>query len=63
MSTSARLRAALADALTGDGTLTDPVWRGAAETVPRELFAGSYFEQVPGSVPTRYQPVRQGDAG
>ncbi|MCT2592979.1 ATP-grasp peptide maturase system methyltransferase [Streptomyces sp. N2-109] len=63
MSTSAQLRAALADALTEDGTLTDPAWRGAAETVPRELFAGSYFEQVPGSVPTRYRPVRQGDTG
>ncbi|MFD7719139.1 ATP-grasp peptide maturase system methyltransferase [Streptomyces sp. NPDC059814] len=62
MNTSAQLRAALAASLTRDGTLTDPHWRGAAETVPRELFTGNYFEQVPGSVPTRYRPVRQGDS-
>jgi protein-L-isoaspartate O-methyltransferase len=63
VSTSAQLRSALVDALTADGTLTDPAWRSAVETVPRELFAGSYFVQVPGSVPTRYRPVRQGDDG
>jgi protein-L-isoaspartate O-methyltransferase len=63
VSTSAQLRAALADALAQDGTLTDPAWRGAVETVPRELFARTYFEQVPDSVPTRYRPVRQGETG
>ncbi|PVC91662.1 ATP-grasp peptide maturase system methyltransferase [Streptomyces sp. CS014] len=63
MSTSAHLRTALADALTEDGTLTDPAWREAAAAVPRELFLGSYFTQVPGSIPTRYLPVRRGEDG
>ncbi|GAA2238391.1 ATP-grasp peptide maturase system methyltransferase [Streptomyces amakusaensis] len=63
MSTSAQLRSALVSALAEDGALTDPDWLRAAETVPRELFTGSYFEQVPGSVPTRYRPVRQGGEG
>jgi len=63
VSTSAQLRAALAHVLTEDGTLTDPAWRDAAEAVPRELFVGSYFVQVPGSVPTRYRPLRPGEDG
>ncbi|WGP10094.1 ATP-grasp peptide maturase system methyltransferase [Streptomyces sp. SH5] len=63
MSTSAHLRTVLADTLTGGGTLTDPAWREAAAAVPRELFLGSYFTQVPGSSPTRYLPVRQGEDG
>lgn len=63
MSTSAQLRTALANVLAEDGTLTDPAWRDAAEAVPRELFVGSYFVQVPDSVPTRYRPVRQGEDG
>ncbi|WP_328328050.1 MULTISPECIES: ATP-grasp peptide maturase system methyltransferase [unclassified Streptomyces] len=63
MSASAQLRAVLADALTEDGALTDPKWRRATEIVPRELFVGAYFEQVPDSVPTRYRPVRQGASG
>ncbi|WP_103536117.1 ATP-grasp peptide maturase system methyltransferase [Streptomyces sp. SM11] len=63
MSTSAHLRSVLADALTEDGTLTDPAWRDAAETVRRELFLGSYFAQVTDSVPTGYLPVRQGEDG
>lgn len=63
MSTLAQLRAALADMLAEDGTLTDPAWRGAVETVPRELFTPSYFEEVPDSFPTRYRPVHQGDDG
>ncbi len=62
-STSAHLRTALADALTGDGTLADPAWREAAGAVPRELFLGSYFTQLPASVPTRYLPVHQSDDG
>lgn len=61
MSASAQLRAALANVLAEDGTLTDPAWRGAAEAVPRELFVGSYFAQVPDSLPTRYRPVRRGE--
>lgn len=63
MSTSARLRAALADALTEDGTLTDPAWRGAVEAVPRELFVPAYFEQVQGSFPTRFRTRREGEDG
>ncbi|WP_033258569.1 MULTISPECIES: ATP-grasp peptide maturase system methyltransferase [Kitasatospora] len=63
MSTSAQLRSALADSLAEDGTLTEPEWRSAATTVPRELFTGSYFLPVAGSVPTRYRPVREGDPG
>ncbi|MFD0423009.1 ATP-grasp peptide maturase system methyltransferase [Streptomyces parvus] len=63
MSTSARLRTALADALTEDGTLADPAWREAADAVPRELFLASYFTQIPGSAPTRYLPVHQSDDG
>ncbi|MFJ3710681.1 ATP-grasp peptide maturase system methyltransferase [Streptomyces sp. NPDC090053] len=63
MSASTSLRAALTGALTENGTLTDPRWRSAAEAVPRELFAGSYFDRVPGSVPARYRPVRQDDDG
>nr|WP_168720423.1 ATP-grasp peptide maturase system methyltransferase [Streptomyces sp. SAT1]ANO42200.1 methyltransferase [Streptomyces sp. SAT1] len=63
MSTSAQLRHALANRLAEDGTLTEAWWRSAATTVPRELFTGSYFLPVPGSVPTRYRPVREGDPG
>ncbi|MFJ9697061.1 ATP-grasp peptide maturase system methyltransferase [Kitasatospora sp. NPDC101183] len=63
MSTPAQLRSALADRLTEDGILTEPGWRSAATTVPRELFTGSYFLPMAGSVPTRYRPVREGDPG
>ncbi|MFG2692902.1 ATP-grasp peptide maturase system methyltransferase [Kitasatospora sp. NPDC048407] len=63
MSTSAQLRSALADRLVEDGALTEPEWRSAATTVPRELFTGSYFLPVAGSVPTSYRPVREGDPG
>ncbi|MFE7478915.1 ATP-grasp peptide maturase system methyltransferase [Streptomyces sp. NPDC057552] len=63
MSTSTQLRSSLLDLLTEDGTLTDPAWRGAAEAVPREVFVGSYFTEVPDSVPTRYRPVRRGEDG
>ncbi|MFE3883172.1 ATP-grasp peptide maturase system methyltransferase [Streptomyces lydicus] len=63
MSTSAQLRSALADRLAEDGTLTEPEWRSAATAVPRELFTGSYFLPVAGSIPTSYRPVREGDPG
>ncbi|MFI9329458.1 ATP-grasp peptide maturase system methyltransferase [Kitasatospora sp. NPDC052868] len=63
MSTSAQLRAALVDRLTEDGTLTGPEWRSAAAAVPRELFAGSYFAPVAGSVPTGFRAVREGEPG
>ncbi|WP_405795252.1 ATP-grasp peptide maturase system methyltransferase [Streptomyces sp. NBC_01506] len=63
MSTATKLRATLADRLTEDGTLADPRWSSAARAVPRELFTGSYFLPVPGSVPTHYRPVREGEPG
>ncbi|MFF3752978.1 ATP-grasp peptide maturase system methyltransferase [Streptomyces sp. NPDC002018] len=63
MSTSAQLRNTLTDRLAEEGTLTEPEWRSAAKTVPRELFTGSYFRPVPGSVPTSYRPVRDGEPG
>ncbi|MFE9295070.1 ATP-grasp peptide maturase system methyltransferase [Streptomyces niveus] len=62
-STATELRAALVDRLTEDGTLTEPEWSAAARAVPRELFTGSYFKPVPGSVPTTYCPVREGEPG
>ncbi|QKW52191.1 ATP-grasp peptide maturase system methyltransferase [Streptomyces buecherae] len=63
MSTSTQLRETLADSLTETGALTDPEWRSAVRAVPRELFAGAYFRPVPGTVPTSYRPVREGDPG
>ncbi|MEV3872448.1 ATP-grasp peptide maturase system methyltransferase [Streptomyces sp. NPDC049906] len=63
MSTSAQLRAALADRLAEDGAFAHPAWRASVAAVPRELFAGSYFLPVAGSEPTRYRPVREGDPG
>ncbi|WP_203593274.1 ATP-grasp peptide maturase system methyltransferase [Streptomyces sp. SID9124] len=42
---------------------TAPGWSAAAGAVPRELFTGSYFRPVPGSVPTRFRPVRRGEPG
>ncbi|MFE3501946.1 ATP-grasp peptide maturase system methyltransferase [Kitasatospora sp. NPDC059146] len=63
MSSSAELRAALVDQLTADGALTDPAWRAAAAAVPRELFVPEYFLPVPGSAPTAYRPVLNGEPG
>ncbi|MER5630080.1 ATP-grasp peptide maturase system methyltransferase [Streptomyces nitrosporeus] len=63
MSTPNGLRAALADRLAEDGTLVGTVWRDAVGSVPRELFVGSYFMPVAGSVPTRYRPVHKGGPG
>ncbi|MFG2598665.1 ATP-grasp peptide maturase system methyltransferase [Streptomyces sp. NPDC048462] len=60
MNTAIQLRAALVDKLTENGTLTEPEWISAARAVPRELFTGSYFVAVAGSVPTAYRPVREG---
>ncbi|MFD7505613.1 ATP-grasp peptide maturase system methyltransferase [Streptomyces sp. NPDC059850] len=63
MSTSTQLRDALADRLTENGTLTEAEWSSAARAVPRELFTGSYFLPVAGSVPTSYRPVRESEPG
>ncbi|GAA2050502.1 ATP-grasp peptide maturase system methyltransferase [Streptomyces cheonanensis] len=63
MSTSAQLRNALVDKFTEGGVLAEPEWREAARAIPRELFTGSYFMPVAGSVPTGYRPVREGDPG
>ncbi|MFJ7274018.1 ATP-grasp peptide maturase system methyltransferase [Kitasatospora sp. NPDC098663] len=63
MNTTARLRAALVDSLTGDDKITDPAWEDAARTVPRELFVGSFFVPVPGSNPTAYRPMHKHEPG
>ncbi|MFE6765393.1 ATP-grasp peptide maturase system methyltransferase [Streptomyces sp. NPDC057689] len=63
MSTAVQLRAAMVEGLAQAGVFTAPGWRAAAGAVPRELFATSYFRPVPGSVPTRFQTVRQGEPG
>ncbi|RMI44309.1 ATP-grasp peptide maturase system methyltransferase [Streptomyces triticirhizae] len=63
MNASTRLRHALTERLTGEGTLVEPEWRAAARAVPRELFVTAYFRPVAGSVPTRCRPVRQGEPG
>ncbi|MET8626110.1 ATP-grasp peptide maturase system methyltransferase [Kitasatospora sp. NPDC004669] len=63
MSTSAQLRAALVDSLTGDDKITDPAWEDAARAVPRELFVGSFFVPVPGSNPTAYRPAHKDEPG
>ncbi|MEU3563278.1 ATP-grasp peptide maturase system methyltransferase [Kitasatospora sp. NPDC006786] len=63
MSTSAELRASLADRLTGNGALTEHEWESAARAVPRELFVGTHFAPVTGSVPTSYRSVREGEPG
>lgn len=53
----------MVDGLTKDGIFTAPEWIAAARTVPRELFAGSYFRPLPGTVPTLFRPVRLGEPG
>ncbi|MFD5750106.1 ATP-grasp peptide maturase system methyltransferase [Streptomyces sp. NPDC127033] len=63
MSTSARLRHTLTGRLTEKGALTEPEWRSAVMAVPRELFTGSYFRPVTGSIPTSYRPVREAEPG
>ncbi|MFF9477775.1 ATP-grasp peptide maturase system methyltransferase [Streptomyces sp. NPDC014733] len=63
MSASARLRDTLTDELTEEGALAEHEWRSAARAVPRELFTGSYFRPVAGTVPTSYRPVREGEPG
>lgn len=63
MSTATQLRSALVDSLIEDAPLMEPEWRSAAGAVPRELFTGSYFRPVAGTVPTSYRPVREGDPG
>ncbi|MFJ8333661.1 ATP-grasp peptide maturase system methyltransferase [Streptomyces sp. NPDC094437] len=63
MSASRQFRDTLTDQLTEDGTLVEPEWRDAARAVARELFTGSYFRRVPGSVPTGYRPVQKDEPG
>ncbi|MDH6112308.1 methyltransferase of ATP-grasp peptide maturase system [Kitasatospora sp. MAP12-15] len=63
MSTPEELRTALLVPLIESGTLTDPSWIKAAETIPRELFVGSYFVRAEGSNPTRYRAVHQDAPG
>ncbi|WP_030573458.1 ATP-grasp peptide maturase system methyltransferase [Streptomyces aureocirculatus] len=55
MTDTAPQRRALADRLTQAGVLTDPGWRAAVESVPRELFLHpGVFLPAPGG---RWQPV------
>ncbi|WP_052850529.1 ATP-grasp peptide maturase system methyltransferase [Streptomyces avicenniae] len=63
MSTAAELRAALADGLAEHGTPTDPAWRDAVRSVPRELFTRAYFTRVGDSFPAGYRPMREGEPG
>ncbi|MEU8924597.1 ATP-grasp peptide maturase system methyltransferase [Kitasatospora sp. NPDC048545] len=63
MSTSAQLRDALVDGFTGGDGIPDPAWERAARAVRRELFARSFFLPVPGSSPSAYRPVVEGDPG
>jgi protein-L-isoaspartate O-methyltransferase len=48
--TTAQLRATLTDQLCQQGVLTDPQWRDAFATVPRELFVPFYFQPCRGRV-------------
>ncbi|MFD7505601.1 ATP-grasp peptide maturase system methyltransferase [Streptomyces sp. NPDC059850] len=61
----AALRRALADRLEEDGVLKTPAWRKAVESVPRELFLPSFFNDAlgPDGI-TQYTPVtRAADEG
>ncbi|MGW2324705.1 hypothetical protein ACWC5C_02930 [Streptomyces sp. NPDC001700] len=60
----ATLRRALADRLEEEGVLKTPAWRKAIESVPRELFLPSFFNDAlgPDGI-TQYTPVtRAADA-
>ncbi|KJY41399.1 methyltransferase [Streptomyces sp. NRRL B-1568] len=62
MTTAAELRRALADSTTADGSMTDPAWRAAIETVPREVFLGdAFFRMNHGERGTVWEPVRRTD--
>ncbi|QKW08220.1 methyltransferase [Streptomyces sp. NA04227] len=54
----AALRRALAEHITASGSLTEPGWRAAVESVPREVFLGSAVFRPDG---TAWEPVRRGD--
>ncbi|MFD5435995.1 methyltransferase domain-containing protein [Kitasatospora sp. NPDC127067] len=46
--TAESLRHAMVDALTADGSLTDPGWQRAFRDVPRHLFVPYFYRQGPG---------------
>ncbi|WP_034086969.1 methyltransferase domain-containing protein [Streptacidiphilus albus] len=54
------LRGALAAHLTESGTLTDPAWRRAVETVPRHVFVPEFLRQQPSGV---WEAVAEGRPG
>ncbi|MGW0874230.1 ATP-grasp peptide maturase system methyltransferase [Streptomyces sp. NPDC002740] len=60
MTSSASLRQSLAEELARKGQLTDPAWRSAVETVPRELFLGdTVFRPDNG----QWEPLRREQLG
>jgi methyltransferase of ATP-grasp peptide maturase system len=57
---AARLREAMAKALTADGVLTDPGWRAAVEAVPRHRFVPAFYlpaEERDGQGLTVWEPI------
>ncbi|MFJ4526189.1 ATP-grasp peptide maturase system methyltransferase [Streptomyces sp. NPDC088810] len=64
MTDQAVLHRKLLDMMAASGSLPSPEWRRAAETVPRhEFLRGGYFRPVPGSAPTAWEAVHEGDPG
>ncbi|MFJ9917638.1 hypothetical protein [Actinacidiphila glaucinigra] len=58
------LRRQLLDHLTTNGSVRSPQWRQAVAVTGRhEFLRGGFFRQVPGSVPTAWEPVMPGDEG
>ncbi|MFF3402107.1 ATP-grasp peptide maturase system methyltransferase [Streptomyces sp. NPDC002659] len=58
--TAATLRCELAATLAERGHLTDPTWRAAVESTPRELFLGPSFYRPSG---TQWEPVHRDRLG
>ncbi|WP_369358368.1 ATP-grasp peptide maturase system methyltransferase [Streptomyces sp. cg2] len=56
----ASLRRALADALAANGSLTDPAWRAAVESVPRHRFLGTAVFRQSG---TLWEPIHRNRTG
>jgi methyltransferase of ATP-grasp peptide maturase system len=64
MSEHARLHEQLIGGLVATGAVRTEAWRRAAEQVPRHEFVrGGFFRLVPGSRPSAWEPVLEGDAG
>ncbi|MCC3768749.1 ATP-grasp peptide maturase system methyltransferase [Streptomyces sp. UNOC14_S4] len=62
MTNPTTLRRSLAAAITTDGSMTDPAWRTAIETVPRELFLGdAVYRMGHGERGTLWEPVHRSE--